>query len=161
MLAVIEEWIDETLARHADRRVSCERFAADFEGYFSRDFLLESYFVVCETLPKPNLPGLRELGFGGFLDMDADGITYKNTYFIKPAVQGRIDLHFHELVHVAQWRKLGASAFIDRYMRELLKYSYAGAPLEVMAYSLQRYFCAGNGKPVDVLRHVSQRLASG
>lgn len=158
MLAVIEEWISQTLTCHADRRVSCARFAADFDGYFSRDFLAGSYYVVCESLPKPNLPGLNELGLGPFLIMDADGITYMNTYFIKPAMEEKLDLHFHELVHVAQWQHLGAKGFIERYIRELLKHSYEHAPLEKMAYSLQRYFRAGHGKPVNVQEHVRTRL---
>lgn len=158
MLPMIEKWIDKTLAQHADERVSCEGLAPHFEGYFSPAFLSQSYFVLTDELPKPDMPELQALGLGGFLALDADGITYKDTYFIKPALVEKLDLHFHELVHVAQWQHLGAAAFIERYVREFLQFGYAGAPLEQMAYSLQRYFCAGHGKPVDVQQHVRSRL---
>ncbi|MCC2636614.1 MAG: hypothetical protein K0Q68_333 [Moraxellaceae bacterium] len=157
MLAIIEEWIDATLASHAAERVSCVSLSPHFEGYFSREFLSQSYFVVTDELPKPDFPALHDLGLGGFLALDADGITYKDTYFIRPAVVDKVDLHFHELVHVAQWRHLGAPAFIERYARELLQFGYERAPLEEMAYSLQRYFCAGNGRPVDVRKFVLAR----
>lgn len=157
MLDRIEEWIDGTLARHASGRVSCEALASSFEGYFSRDFLSRSYFVVTDELPMPDIPELQALGLVAFLRLDAVGITYKDTYFIRPALVGQVDLHFHELVHVAQWRHLGASAFIERYVRELLQYGYERAPLEEMAYSLQRYFCAGKGRPADVEKFVRAR----
>lgn len=157
MLDRIEEWIDGTLARHAAIRVSCEALAAPLEGYFSRDFLARSYFVVTDELPRPDLPELHALGLGAFLAMDVDGITYKDTYFIRPALAEKVDLHFHELVHVAQWQHLGAPTFIERYARELLQFGYGRAPLEEMAYSLQRYFCAGKGKPVDVPKFVRER----
>ncbi len=158
MMEMIEGWIDSTLERHAADRVSCEGLATSLEGYFSREFLAGSYFVITDELPRPDFPELHALGLGEFLGLDADGITYKNTYFIRPALADKVDLHFHELVHVAQWRQLGAPVFIERYVRELLQFGYQRAPLEVMAYSLQRYFCVGYGKPVDVPQRVQALL---
>src|SRR5205823_9640324 len=36
--------------------------------------------------------------------MDAGGITYLNTYFVRADQSHSASLHFHELVHVIQWR---------------------------------------------------------
>ena len=72
--------------------------------------------------------------------MDLSGITYKNTYYLLPHVSNINRLHFHELVHVAQWETLGASSFIGRYILEIQRNGYSQAPLEVMAYSLDNHF---------------------
>lgn len=158
MLRKIEDWIDATLSRRLHERIPCSSLAVHFEGFFSREFLSESYYVLTDSLPLPDFPELYELGLGGFLEMDAEGITYKDTYFIKPHLVEKLDLHFHELVHVAQWRSLGAPAFIERYIEEYTRFGYADAPLEKMAYSLQRYYCTNKDRPVDVLRHVRGAL---
>lgn len=157
MLEMLEEWIDRTLERHDAERVSCAGLAPSLDGYFPLAFLAGSYYVVTDEVPRPDFPELRARGLDVLLGLEADGITFKDTYFIRPAMVGRIDLHFHELVHVAQWQHLGAPAFIERYARDLLQFGYRRAPLEQMAYSLQRYFCSG-GKPIDVLAHVKARL---
>lgn len=151
MLNKIEGWIDFTLSKHMHSRVSCDALAANFSGFYSREFLARSYYVLTDELPKPDFPELYAAGLGDFLEMDADGITYKDTYFIKPNLVDQLDLHFHELVHVAQWQYLGAPAFIERYIREYKLFGYETSPLEEMAYSLQRYYCAKSSKPIDIL----------
>lgn len=158
MLEKIERWIDATISTHRHRRVPCDSLAEDFEGFYPREFLSKSYYVLTDSLPMPDFPELYDLGLGGFLEMDADGITYKDTYFMKPHLMDKLDLHFHELVHVAQWQFLGASAFIDRYIKEYTKFGYRNAPLEEMAYSLQRYYCANKNKPMDIMGHVERNL---
>lgn len=158
MLDKIEQWIDEILSSHLHKRVPCDALAAHFEGFYPREFLAKSYYVLAESFPMPDFPELYELGLGGFLEMDADGITYKDTYFIKPHLVENLDLHFHELVHVAQWNYLGAPAFIERYIKEYTQFSYEHSPLEKMAYSLQHYYCASRDRPVDVLRYVRESL---
>ena len=42
--------------------------------------------------------------------MTVNGVTYKNTYYIIPQAAEILRLHFHELVHVAQWGNLGELA---------------------------------------------------
>lgn len=158
MLKKIEDWIDATLSSHLHNRAPCDALAAHFEGFYPREFLSKSYYVLTDSLPKPDFPELYELGLGGFLEMDADGITYKDTYFMKPHLMDKLDLHFHELVHVAQWRCLGAAAFIERYVKEYRQCGYDNMPLEEMAYSLQRYYCAHKNRPIDVISHVERRL---
>ncbi len=109
MLDKINNWIDQTLDDNSNERVSCECFS-QFKGFYTSEFLEKSYFVVVNQLPKPDFQELRQAGLGGFIDTDFGGITYKNTYFIKKRQENNLALHFHELVHVLQWKKLGALA---------------------------------------------------
>jgi hypothetical protein len=157
MLAQINGWIDETLASYEADKMACDCFATDFEGYYTPEFLAASFYVVVPQLPKPDFPELRQLGFGDLIDADFNGITYKNTYFVKQGKERNPNLHFHELVHVVQWQILGAEAFIIRYMDEILQYGYEDAPLEKMAYALEDHFLKG-GPPLDIRTHVQQKI---
>ena len=157
MLDKINGWIDETLANHTSERIACDCMATDFEGYYPPAFLADSFYVVVPQLPKPDFPELRQLGFGDLIDTDFNGITYKNTYFVKQGKERNLNLHFHELVHVLQWQTLGAEAFIIRYMDEILRYGYEDAPLEKMAFALEAHFMGG-GAPFDIGAHVQQKI---
>ena len=157
MLNQIENWIDQTLNDFSNRTVPCDQLLTQFAGYYPSDFLSKSYFVVIDEIPMPDFPELREAGLGGFLDMKMDGVTYKNTYFIKTVHQNNFELHFHELVHVLQWQYLGAQRFISRYIEEMQKYGYRDAPLEKMAYDLGDHF-SKNGEPLDIPSYVQQKI---
>ncbi|GEB71468.1 hypothetical protein PCARR_a1422 [Pseudoalteromonas carrageenovora IAM 12662] len=102
MLEQIENWIDSTNLKYSSQKVSCDKFSNEFDGFYPTEFLKNAYYVVVDQIPKPDFVGLREMGLGDFVDMDAAGITYKNTYYILPHVATNLRVHFHELVHVAQ-----------------------------------------------------------
>ena len=158
MLNKIEQWIDQTNIDYRKERISCDCFIDEFKGFYPISFLKQAYFVVVNNIPKPDFPGLREIGLGDFIDMKVDGITYKNTYYILPHVEKNLRLHFHELVHVAQWEKLGAVNFIQRYIGEIESNGYADAPLEKMAYGLDAHYDANRGKKLDVPSYVSEKI---
>lgn len=82
--------------------------------------------------------GLAE--FAEFEQTSFDGITYKDTYFIRKDHAGDEFIHFHELVHVIQWRELGVEAFLLAYAKGLLELGYRNSPLEGMAYRHQQRF---------------------
>ncbi len=157
MLNKINSWIDQTLQNHSNQIISCEHFCSQFNGFYPAEFLANSYYVVIDRLPKPDFPELRQAGFGCYIDMDIQGITYKNTYFIKKGYEGELALHFHELVHVLQWQNLGAQAFIQRYMDEILSFGYQNAPLEKMAYDLQYHFSVKNA-PLSIPDYVQNKI---
>ncbi|MFK5915186.1 MAG: hypothetical protein QM484_12500 [Woeseiaceae bacterium] len=157
MLNKIEQWIDQTNIDYKNERISCDCFIDDFNGFYPISFLKQAYFVVVEDIPKPNFPSLREIGLGDFIDMKVDGITYKNIYYILPHVAQNLRLHFHELVHVAQWGNLGAGNFIQRYISEIQSHGYADAPLEKMAYGLDTHY-ASRGEKLDVPSYVSEKI---
>ncbi|MGZ5056335.1 MAG: hypothetical protein ACXWAT_15530 [Methylobacter sp.] len=157
MLHKINSWIDQALNHYSEQIVSCERFCPQFNGFYPSEFLANSYFVIIDQLPKPDFPELRQAGFGGFIDMELEGITYKNTYFIKKGYESDVALHFHELVHVLQWQNLGALPFIQRYMEEILRFGYRNAPLEEMAYDLQSHFSMKR-QPLNVPDYVQNNI---
>ena len=157
MLEQIENWIDSTNLKYSSQKVSCDKFSNEFYGFYPTEFLKNAYYVVVDQIPKPDFAGLREMGLGDFVDMDAAGITYKNTYYILPHVATNLRVHFHELVHVAQWLELGADAFMLRYISEIQRVGYQHAPLEKMAYALDEQF-ASRGKKIDVPKYVTHTL---
>lgn len=157
MIDIIAAWIDQTNHDHKKQRVSCAKFADAFSGFYSPAFLSEAYYVTLDVIPKPNMPELRAMGFGDFIDMAVNGITYKDTYYILPELESALRLHFHELVHVAQWKHLGASKFIEKYMHEIQTVGYEQSPMEKMAYALDAQFASG-GNTVDVPKYVAQHL---
>lgn len=157
MINQIENWIDETNHDYRSQRCSCSTLAAAFIGFYPPQFLKDSYFVIVNHIPKPNFPELRQMGLGDFIDMPANGITYKNTYYVSQNQANNLRLHFHELVHVAQWSLLGAEGFIGRYINEIQSYGYDSAPLEQMAYSLDYHYDSG-GADLDVPSYVQSKI---
>lgn len=140
MIRDIWEWIQDVNSSHREVRRSCSVFAENFNGFYSPDFLKTAFFVVTDEIPKPDFPILREAGLGDFIDMDVGGITYNDTYYVKKEAVNDLPLHFHELVHVLQWRELAPQGFIERYVQELQDFGYDNAPLEKMAYALERHY---------------------
>ena len=157
MIQKIENWIDETNVAFVTQRNSCTSFETAFDGFYSPDFLRKSYFVLVKDIPRPDFPELRQIGMGNFIDMPVAGITYKNTYYIRRELEQDLHLHFHELVHVAQWNLLGAPNLINRYIYEIQQHGYNEAPLEKMAYALTNHF-ALDAKAIDVLEFVQNKI---
>lgn len=94
----------------------------------------------------PPLPPLSALGlteFKSFETQEMAGITFKETYFLQANLAFTESLHFHELVHVIQWKVLGPRNFLLLYAEGLAKHGYAGSPLERMAFRHQARFDAG------------------
>lgn len=157
MIELIDQWIDSTNHQYRNQRINCQSLTEPLNGYFSESFLATAHYVVLDSLPKPNFLQLRHLpGMGDFLDFQDDAITFKNHYYIARGYEFTLSLHFHELVHVAQWRKLGEKNFIGRYIDEIGTYGYKNAPLEEMAYHLQGLF--EKQQPVDVVDFVDRNL---
>jgi len=157
MIDQIEKWIDDNNIYYSGIRQSCTIFSDEFNGFYSHEFLTNSYFVPVDKIPKPDFPGLRNMGLGNFIDMPVTGITYKDTYYIINSAVQDLRLHFHELVHVAQWSFLGAGNFIERYIREIQTVGYSEAPLEKMANYLDSYYF-NNNIPFDVPNYVKEKI---
>lgn len=158
MIEEVEEWINRVNCSHREERRSCSAFKEQFNGFYSPDFLRAAFFVVTEEIPKPDIPGLRELGLGDFIDMDVSGITYNDTYYVKKEAADDLRLHFHELVHVVQWRALTPPGFIERYIREIQACGYAESPLEKMAYALDEHY-QSKGRYLGIEQFVREELS--
>ena len=152
------EWLNGTLAAHATaaRTVASAGFKR-LPLYFPRETLESAMFVVVDPLPIPPFSkwGLNQ--FQSFGTGDYGGITFLNTFFIKGerAVEER--LHFHELIHVVQWRLLGAEGFVTAYALGFASYGYRKSPLEVMAYDAEEAF-AQSLDPFDAEKQAADQL---
>ncbi|MGC2826620.1 MAG: hypothetical protein WA322_20735, partial [Pseudolabrys sp.] len=88
-------------------------------------------------------PPLSKWGLTQFADFDRsnpDGITYLATFFLKRAQSRNEAIHFHELIHVVQWRILGPGRLLRSYADGLERFGYRQSPLEVMAYDAEAAF---------------------
>jgi len=156
--AVIAQWIDKTNQAFAPQRLSCRKWQVPFAGYFSERFLDQCHYVIVPEIPLPDEAFLRAAGLGPDFSNQVAGLTLDNTYYLLPSVAEALNVHFHELVHVAQWQHLGVTGFVSRYLHEWRAYEYREMPLERMAYTLEAQFLEG-GPRVNIPDHVQQRLS--
>lgn len=109
-------------------------------------------------MPVPAYQFLADHGLTDLFNRNLAGLTLDNTYYLRPSVEDNLRIHFHELVHVAQWQHLGVEGFITRYLQELQAFGYDNMPLERMAYDLDAQYAAG-GPIADVLKRVKGQTA--
>ncbi len=141
-------WIDEYLTRHepVSRPVASlgmQRLAACYP-----EPLLRTARVV--TVERVEFPPVERFGlpeFAAIQQQNFGGITFKNTFFVSSAEATSESLHFHEMVHVVQWARLGVERFLLAYGIGLAQFGYEGSPLEHMAYDLQFEFDKGINRP--------------
>jgi len=138
---LITGWIQNILAQHATaaKPVTSLGFTR-LPQYYGAELLASSRAVVVAKVPMPPLSAMGLSRFGDFEHMEAAGITYLNTYFVRADHARDESLHFHELVHVIQWRLLGPEKFLRLYAEGLERFGYRNSPLEEMAYNLQDRF---------------------
>jgi hypothetical protein len=63
-----------------------------------------------------------------------------DTFFLRRNQWKNEALHFHELIHVIQWRILGPENFLRSYADGLERHGYRQSPLEVTAYDAEAQF---------------------
>ncbi|MGI8966192.1 MAG: hypothetical protein ACR2H1_08925 [Limisphaerales bacterium] len=155
----ILEWIQQTIAQHASRAYTIASLGFKrLPDYFNAAILRSAKVVYVLDLPKPPLSALGLSQFSEFENMNASGITYLDTFFSKEEMRGNEPHHFHELVHVIQWRALGPKQFLQKYADDLNAFGYRNSPLEVMAYTLENVF-QNSSNPFDVAAVVRDQLA--
>jgi hypothetical protein len=138
---LIAGWIQKTVAEHASaaRPVASLGFGR-LPDYYEAPLLASSKAVIVSRVPVPPLSAMGLARFSDFERMDMAGITYLDTYFVRADSAHIESLHFHELVHVIQWRFLGAEKFLAFYANGLERFGYRNSPLERMAYDFQSRF---------------------
>src|SRR5258707_10736298 len=106
-------WIRQTLDAHArEAKAVASLGFPRMALYFSEELLTSAKVVEVDHVP---MPPLSSMGLGQFADYehgDYDGITYLDTFFVKRRFAAVERLHFHEMIHVVQWRLLGPEAFL-------------------------------------------------
>jgi hypothetical protein len=89
--------------------------------------------------------------------VEAIGVTYLNTYFVRRDHANLERLHFHELVHVVQWLRLGPEMFLKIYAKGLEEVGYRNSFLEKMAYDLEAKFLA-SPQPFSAEQSIDEML---
>lgn len=155
---VVMVWIQGTIKDHAKNgQTVASRGFLRLPHYFQAETLTSSNAVVVDRLPVPHLSSMGLVEFEEFERGNFNGITYLNTFFLKPAVAKDEAIYFHELIHVIQWRVLGAKEFLRTYADGLQRFGYRKNPLEIMAYDAEDAFRASI--PFDAEKLVSDALA--
>jgi hypothetical protein len=141
-LPEVRAWIDRTLAAHAAHARSVANLGFPRLGsYYSPTLLASAKAIPVAQVPAPPLASMGLTGFAEFENLDAAGITYLSSFFVRHGYERNESLHFHELVHVVQWQHLGPERFIMGYaLGYLLHGGYRTNPFEVMAYDLEARF---------------------
>jgi len=156
---LIDNWIRAALSAHAGtaRSVASCGFPR-LPLYFTAETLASAKVVIMDRLPVPPLSSWGLTQFASFERRDPDGITYLDTCFLKPHQSKNEAIHFHELIHVIQWRVLGAERFLRSYADGLERFGYRDSPLEVMAYDAEARFVASTDG-FDAEELVAENLA--
>jgi hypothetical protein len=139
----VRDWIEETIAEYSDRAKPVASFGWErLTLCYSTELLERAKVVLVDAVPSPPLDQLGLPEFSDSMPADAGGITFMDTFFARRD-QNSESLHFHELIHVLQWERLGADNFLLAYGLGLAQFGYRHSPLEAMAYDLQAQFDAG------------------
>ena len=144
---LIAGWLRSTLTVHssAARSVASCGFPR-LPLYFSVETLALANVVLVDRLPIPPLSSWGLTRFADFERSDPDAITYLDTFFLKPHQSKNEAIHFHELIHVIQWRVLGPENFLRSYADGLERFGYRDSPLEVMAYDAEKRFVTSTAR---------------
>jgi hypothetical protein len=151
-------WIDNTLRTHAaNARTVASRGFPRLPLYFSANTLTSAKVVLVDQLPIPPLSSWGLTRFADFERGTFNGITYLNTFFLKRRELRNEAIHFHELIHVIQWRILGPENFLRLYADGLERFGYRDSPLEIMAYDAEAAFKANDVFDAEIM--VAQKLS--
>jgi len=135
-----QEWMDGLLAKYESsaRQVSAYGFRR-LSQFFNAETFEAARCVEVDSVPK--IPW-QEFGLTvpQGMEIDFEGITFRNTYFLTRKEANDESLHFHEMVHVVQWQLLGNDLFPLIYALEALKGSYQTNILEVIAREVTDFF---------------------
>jgi hypothetical protein len=154
----VANWIQNTLAAYAGAtRTVASRGFPRLPRYFTPETLLSAKVVLVDRLPIPPLSSMGLTRFADFERGNFDGITYLDTFFLKQAQSKNEAMHFHELIHVVQWRLLGPDRFLYSYANGLERLGYRQSPLEVMAYDAESAF-ATSATAFDAEKMVAEKL---
>jgi hypothetical protein len=134
-------WIRNTLIASAPvAQTVASRGFSRLPLYFTEKTLASTKVVLVDPLPIPPLTSMGLARFADFVRGNFDGITYIDTIFLKPSQSNNENVHFHELIHVIQWRLLGPDRFLLSYANGLECFGYRQSPLEAMAYDAESAF---------------------
>jgi hypothetical protein len=152
------DWLRTTLATYAGRtQTVASRAFPRLPLYFTAETLASAKVVLVDQLPVPPLSSMGLTQFADFERGNFNGITYLDTFFLKRSQSENEAIHFHELIHVIQWRILGPERFLRSYADGLERFGYRESPLEVMAYDAEAAFVTSK-QGFDAENMVAEKL---
>jgi hypothetical protein len=151
-------WIHHTLGAHAkEAKTVASQCFPRLSRYFSAGRLASTKVVAIERVPLPPLSSMGLSQFAEFEHGHYAGVTYLDTFFVKRSSATSERLHFHEMIHVTQWRLLGPENFLAAYAAGLETFGYRDSPLEIMAYNAEASFCKSD-QIFDAEKLVAEQL---
>ena len=155
---LLVDWLRTTLAAHAGAaQTVASRGFSRLPLYFTAETLASTKVVLADQLPVPPLSSWGLTRFADFERGNFEGITYLDTFFLRKTQSRNEAMHFHELIHVIQWRILGPERFVHSYADGLECFGYRQSPLEVMAYDAEAAFAISSER-FDAEKMVAARL---
>jgi hypothetical protein len=105
--------------------------------------------LVVPRIPMPQHPALVVAGTqAGLLGGETLGLSLRYGIYLKVGYESGHGLLAHELVHTAQYERLGSpQAFLRQYLGECLAFGYPAAPLEQEAIRLSALAVCGTLDP--------------
>jgi hypothetical protein len=136
----VDRWIDELHERYSGQaHPTSEMGFPRLPAYLPSSLLLATRFACVDIVPFPPVSSFGVPEFQSMAQMPMAGITFRDMYFVQPA-HATEGIHFHELIHVVQWRVLGVRSFLLTYALGILQHGYEASPLEAIAFDYQRRF---------------------
>jgi hypothetical protein len=138
----IIQWIQTILNDHSQDKTAISALAhPGLQAYFPASVLENSFAIYTGDIPVIPFHAIPELSFMN--QFQPAGITYLDTFFIINEERENTSIHFHELIHVLQWKLLGMEKFLLCYGHGLFTKGYRDSPLERMAFDLESRFSDG------------------
>lgn len=96
-----------------------------------------------DQIPLPNEASLKSAAqMLGLITANTIGLTLRYGVFIRKDFWNNRKIVVHELVHVAQYEKLGSIAqFLQTYLQECISIGYPQAPMEQEAIAVSNRIC--------------------
>jgi hypothetical protein len=124
------------------------------ESYFDPEILASARTRLVAFIENPQFySDIIKFGISNLMDFtQMAGITFVDCILISNKFthdqRSWTSLLFHEMVHVVQYRLLGAKHFTELYVIGWAQngFEYARIPLEMQAYNLQKEFDEGKGR---------------
>jgi len=160
LLSDVKKWIARILAEHEAQKQPLE--AAQFARltkYYSTELLQRVQRVIVDRCPVPPLADTGLAQLAEIENWDIKGIPWENTIFIRRDLADWDVVHFHELLHIAQWKHLGTDRYLTAWAIGTITRGYRENPLEEMAFRHQVRF-ETQETPYDVVKEVADEIAA-
>lgn len=136
---LIESWV----VRH-QKRISETGYPLNekWKGYASELGVLEVEKVRVKVVKKIPIPFYRLISWlGGTVNIqliDIGGMTLGHSIYVVREVALNPRIMAHELVHVAQYEKIGLSKFLETYVVDCITEGYQNCNMEIEAERLSK-----------------------